>query len=106
VSPTAGQALAYLQELNPDGITAASLLDRYGTEHARAVKGVVAPAGQLSYATTQQRFLASTLALPVGGVQHTEPYRSPHTRQLVVSSSAPVFDGGGAPGAWCTWRCR
>jgi hypothetical protein len=52
MSATASQALAYLQHLHPGRITAASLMDRYGTEHAKAVDGVATPTGRLSYSRT------------------------------------------------------
>jgi hypothetical protein len=97
-SPAAGRALAYLQQLYPGRITAASLLDRFGTEHARAVRGIVTPADRLSYSSTRGSFFEPTLALSPGHVHHAVPYRSPSTDQWVLPSSTPVFDEAGR--AW------
>jgi hypothetical protein len=96
MSPAAGRALAYLQQLYPGRITAASLLDRFGTEHARAVRGIVTPADRLSYSSTRGSFFEPTLALSPGHVHHAVPYRSPSTDQWVLPSSTPVFRRGRA----------
>jgi diguanylate cyclase (GGDEF)-like protein len=93
----AGRALAYLEQLYPERISEACLIDNTGTELARVVKGVVAPASQLSSKEAGNPFFAPTLQLSRGRVYQAMPYRSPDTGEWVISNSTPMVDSAGRP---------
>jgi diguanylate cyclase (GGDEF)-like protein len=91
----ANAALAHLEDLFPGMIGEACLIDRSGAEVARAVKGRVAPVGDLSPDETGAPFFAPTFALAPGEVFHSEPYLSPDTNEWVIANSTPIPTPGG-----------
>ena len=93
----ASRAMAYLEELYPGRISEACLIDATGTEIARVVDGVVAPASELSTEEAAATFFAPTLALPEGRVHQSAPYLSPDTDKWVISNSTPLLTGAARP---------
>ena len=93
----ASAAMAYLERLYPGRISEACLIDSTGTEIARVVDGVVAPASELSTEEAEAAFFAPTLALPEGRVHQSAPYLSPDTGKWVVSNSTPLVGGQAQP---------
>jgi diguanylate cyclase (GGDEF)-like protein len=86
----ANAALAYVEKLFPGRIGEACFIDRAGAENARAVRGRIAPIGDLSTNETATIFFAPTFALPPGRVYHSPPYVSPDTHEWVIANSTPV----------------
>jgi diguanylate cyclase (GGDEF)-like protein len=95
----AQQGLAYLEHVFPGSIGEACFIDRGGAENARAVRGVVAPLGDLSPDETKASFFRPTFALQPGQVYQARPYLSPDTLEWAVSNSTPVPGAGGSPRA-------
>jgi diguanylate cyclase (GGDEF)-like protein len=86
--------LGYLEELYPDSIGEACLIDHRGEEYARVVRGDVARPGDLSTVEEQTTFFAPTFALSAGKVHQTRPYVSPDTREWVVANATPIPGSG------------
>ncbi len=86
----AHEGLSYLQDLFPESIGVARFIDRGGAEIARAVRGDVAPASELSPDESGASYFKPTLALGDGDVYQARPYLSPDTGEWVISNSAPV----------------
>lgn len=89
------QALVYLNTLYPDSIGEACFIDHTGPENARAVRGIIAPVGELSTDESGNPFFAPTFTLPVGLAYHAQPYVSPDTGEWVIANSTivPMADG-------------
>jgi diguanylate cyclase (GGDEF)-like protein len=83
----ANQALGYLQSLYPNAVSEACLIDSRGRELARVVRGVAAPAAELSSNETANPFFSPTWASAAGGVYQAPPYVSPDTDTWVMSNS-------------------
>ena len=86
----ASAALAYLEKLFPDSIGEACFIDRGGAENARAVKGKVEPASNLSQDETGNVFFDPTFNLKPGEVYQSPPYVSPDTNEWVIANSTPI----------------
>jgi diguanylate cyclase (GGDEF)-like protein len=84
------QALGYLEELYPDSIGEACLIDDTGAEVARVVRGERATVEDLSLEEAEQAFFAPTFALAPGSVYHAKPYVSPDTGEWVIANATPV----------------
>jgi diguanylate cyclase (GGDEF)-like protein len=93
----AADAMAYLEELYPNRISEACLIDAKGREMARVVKGTVAPPEELSHEEASAPFFAPTMALPAGRVHQASPYISPDTGVWVISNSTPMMGASGKP---------
>jgi diguanylate cyclase (GGDEF)-like protein len=89
-------ALAYLEKLFPGSVGEACFIDRGGAENARAVRGRVALAADLSPDESQNPFFAPTFALKPGQVYQARPYISPDTHDWVVSNSTPLRTASGS----------
>ncbi|MCW2571680.1 MAG: Diguanylate cyclase protein [Frankiales bacterium] len=83
----ADQALGYLQSLYPNAVSEACVIDGRGRELARVVRGVPAPAAELSSNETANPFFSPTWASAAGGVYQAPPYVSPDTDRWVMSNS-------------------
>jgi diguanylate cyclase (GGDEF)-like protein len=90
----ANDTLAYLEQLYPGRISEVCLIHSDGHEIARVVQGRVAGPSDLSEGETTNPFFAPTLAMRVGEVYQSKPYRSPDTGEWVVSSSTPLGEPG------------
>ena len=95
LSVNANHALEYLENLYPDAISEACLIDASGVELARVVRGVVAPEEELSTEEAEAPFFAPTMRLPKGRVHQAAPYLSPDTDEWVVSNSTPMVTDAG-----------
>ena len=93
----AAEAMAYLEELYPNRISEACLIDADGHELARVVKGTVAPPEELSHEEASAPFFAPTMELPAGRVYQALPYVSPDTGVWVISNSTPMVGASGTP---------
>jgi diguanylate cyclase (GGDEF)-like protein len=82
--------LAYLEELYPTSIGEACFIDADGEEVARAVRGEIAPADDLSTVEEKTGFFAPTFALDFGQVHQTRPYVSPETKEWVVANATLI----------------
>ena len=91
----ANTAMAYLETLYSGGVSEACLIAADGHELARVVRGVPAARNDLSADESQNPFFAPTLALEPGEVYQAAPYRSPDTREWVVSNSTPMVSRNG-----------
>jgi diguanylate cyclase (GGDEF)-like protein len=92
----ANRALAYLEQLFPETIGEACLIDERGYELARVIEGTAADVGDLSTSEEQNAFLAATLALRRPGlVYQSPPYVSPDTKNWVVSNSTWIRQPSG-----------
>ena len=91
----ASRALADLEDLYPNAIGEACVIDQKGSEVARVTLGVPASAGDLDAAEAKNPFFAPTLALGFGQVYQAPPYKSPDTNNWVISNSTwiTVADG-------------
>jgi diguanylate cyclase (GGDEF)-like protein len=87
--------LRYLERLYPASIGEACFINARGEEFARAVRGRVARAADLSTREESTVFFAPTFALRFGQVHQTQPYVSPDTKEWVVANSTliPQADG-------------
>jgi diguanylate cyclase (GGDEF)-like protein len=93
----AAEAMAYLEELYPNRISEACLINADGHELARVVRGAVAPPEELSHEEASAPFFAPTLDLPAGRVHQALPYVSPDTGLWVISNSTPMVGASGRP---------
>ena len=93
----AAEAMAYLEELYPNRISEACLINSHGHELARVVNGTVAPPEELSHEEASAPFFAPTLQLPAGRVYQALPYVSPDTGLWVISNSTPMVGASGTP---------
>ncbi len=89
----AGSSLAYLERLYPDSIGEACFIDRFGAESARAVRGRLAPVGDLSADESGNPFFAPAFALRAGQVYQARPYVSPDTGEWVIANATPIPGG-------------
>jgi diguanylate cyclase (GGDEF)-like protein len=96
-SAEAGEAMAYLEDLDAGWISEACLIDRTGTELARVVRGRVAPSADLSTQEARNSFFAPTMRLQRGRVYQAAPYLSDDTRRWVISNSTPMVTTSGQP---------
>jgi diguanylate cyclase (GGDEF)-like protein len=87
--------LDYLERLYPTSIGEACFIDVNGEEFARAVRGEIAPADDLSTEEEKAPFFAPTFALNFAQVHQTRPYVSPDTKEWVVANATliPQADG-------------
>lgn len=88
--------LAYLRELAPGAIGAASFLDSEGNDLARVQDGLVVEANDLAPAESAYPWLEEVSELKPGEVYHSQPYLS-SGGAWVVSTAARVVDGAGRP---------
>ncbi len=93
----AAEAMAYLEELYPNRISEACLINSDGHELARVVEGTVAPPEELSHEEASAPFFAPTMELPAGRVHQALPYVSPDTGLWVISNSTPMVGASGRP---------
>jgi diguanylate cyclase (GGDEF)-like protein len=91
----ANEALAYLEELFPGAIGEACFIDATGPENARAVKGRIAPLGDLSPDETKAPFFKPAFALRAGQVYQARPYLSPDTQEWVIANATPIETSDG-----------
>jgi methyl-accepting chemotaxis protein len=88
------RALLQLSTLNPGLIDEASFISATGQELARQVKGVTAPAADLSPDASTNPFFAATLGLDEGQVDQNAPYISPDSHRWVIPNSTPIVVDG------------
>jgi diguanylate cyclase (GGDEF)-like protein len=93
----AAEAMAYLEELYPNRISEACLINSDGHELARVVDGEIAPPEELSHEEAAASFFAPTMGLPAGRVHQALPYVSPDTGLWVISNSTPMVGASGRP---------
>ena len=84
------RALVFLQSLHHFSISEACFIDRSGGENARVVRGVVAPALELSDDEASNAFFSAALKLAVGTVYQSAPYRSGDTEEWVLANATRV----------------
>jgi hypothetical protein len=96
-------ALAYLERLYPNSIGEACFIDRRGPENARAVKGRIAPAPDLSPDESGNPLFGPTFARRPGQVYQAPPYASRDTGEWVIPQGGC---GGASPRSRTPRRCR
>ena len=89
----ASSSLAYLERLYPDSIGEACFIDRSGPENARAVRGRLAPVGDLSADESGNPFFAPAFAMRAGQVYQSRAYVSPDTGEWVIANATPIPGG-------------
>ncbi len=96
-SPAIERALGALEHAEPGLVGAASAIGLDGRERGRVVRGTAVPASALARDVRAERFFRATLGTRPGGIYLSAPYRSADTGVRVVSASALVRTGDGAP---------
>ena len=90
--------LKHIEQLYPGAIGEACIIGRGdGTEFARVVHGLAAPAGDLSPDERGAPFFAGAARTPYRGTYQALPYVSGDTGQWVVSNVSPIRAGGRLP---------
>lgn len=92
----ATQQLGFLEQLYPQSIGEACLIDVTGAELARVVRGEIAPPEDLSTTEQNTTFFAPTFALRFGEVHQPKPYTSDDTKEWVIANATLVPSADGA----------
>src|SRR5262245_5232103 len=89
--------LAYLEQLYPGQIGEADVIDPFGEELVRVVRGVPATHGNLKDDEAEKDFFLPALAMRPGQVYQSLPFVSDDTGEWVISNATRIATG--VPGA-------